>query len=158
MDELDHRPPQHRGVTLRALPWPLAWLLIVAACGGQVAIGGGVASVAVPAEVRCVDAARLRQAAADDRTKGAAVKSDQRRVSADHRANFFASLAVIAALTCRGTAVEADEALRSALDAARKADAARSFYEAAHLWNYATFTATEVASRLAQQLPAAASR
>jgi hypothetical protein len=96
-----HRPPQHWGVTLRVLPWLLVSLLTVAACGGQVAGSGDVASVAVPTEVRCVDAARLKQAAADDRTKGAAVNSDQRRVSADNRANFFASLAIIAGLASK---------------------------------------------------------
>jgi len=114
--------------------------------------------VAVPTEVRCADAAQLRQGAADDRRRGAALKSDQQRISADNRANFFASLAVIADLKCKVTVVEADEALRPALDAARKAETARGFYEAAHLWNHATFTASEVASLLTQRLPGGPSR
>lgn len=147
-----------RAMRRRALPGTLATLVSLAACGGQLATGDGASSVAVPTEVRCADAAHLRQGAADDRRRGAALRSDQERVSADDRSNFFASLAVIADLKCKAVVVEADEALRPALDAARRAETARGFYETAHLWNQATFTATEVASLLTQQLPSAPSR
>jgi hypothetical protein len=56
------------------------------------------------------------------------------------------------------TLVDADEALRPALEAARRAEAADGFYEATHLWNEATFTAAHVASVLTQKLPAPASK
>jgi hypothetical protein len=106
----------------------------------------------VPTEVHCADAAQLRQRAADDRSQSTALKGDQEKVTTGNRASFLLSLALIADLECRVTGVDTDEALRSALDTARKAVAAGGFYEAAHLWNQATFNATQVASVLTRQL------
>jgi hypothetical protein len=52
------------------------------------------------------------------------------------------------------TSADADEALRPAFDAARKAEAARSFYERAGHWNEAGFIATQVVQTLMKQLSA----
>ncbi len=96
----------------------------------------------MPTSVHCADAAPLRQRATDDRRQSEGATSDQVKVTVGNRANFFASLAVIADLECKVTLVEADEVLRSAFDAARKAEAASNFYEAAHRWGEANFMAT----------------
>jgi hypothetical protein len=112
----------------------------------------------VPTQVQCADAAQLRRQAADDRTQSAALRSDQERVIAGNRVNFLSSLALIADLKCKVQGGGSDEALRSALDAAREAAAAGGFYEAAQLWNQATFNATHAASLLAQQLASIPSR
>jgi hypothetical protein len=114
--------------------------------------------MAVPTEVHCGDAAQLRQRAADYRSQSTALEGDQERVTLGGRANFLSSLALIADLKCNVTGVDSDETLRSAFDAAHKALAAGRFYEAADLWNQATFNATQVASALTRQLASTASR
>ena len=138
---------------LRSVPWALAALMLITACGGGTTGGSDLArAAAVPMAVSCDDAAQLRQQAADDRRRSEESRSDQSRVSIGSRANFFASLAIVAELKCKGTLVETHEALTRALDAARKAEAARSFYEAAYLWGEAEFVATQVISMLIQGL------
>lgn len=47
-----------------------------------------------------------------------------------------------------------DEALRPALEAARKAEAASSFYQRTILWQEANFVTTQVIFTLTQQFPA----
>ena len=146
-------------VRLWAFSWVLATLVPVAACSGQSPVSSGAApSVAVPTEVHCADVAQLRQRAADDRSWSTTLKGDQERVTTGNRANFLSSLALIADLKCKVTVVNAEEALRPALDAARNAEAAGGFYEAAHLWNQATFNANQVAAVLTQQLALPSSR
>jgi hypothetical protein len=112
----------------------------------------------VPTSVGCQDAAQFRQRANDDRRDGARLKSDQGKVSTASRANFFASLAIVAELKCKVTLAEADEAVRAALDTARKAEGARSFYDVVYLWGDADFKATEAASLLIRQLTASSSK
>jgi hypothetical protein len=92
------------------------------ACARQHVSAHSAASLLPPATaVGCTDAPQLRQRALDDRRQSADLKSDQEKADTANRANFFASLATIAALKCKVTAVEADEALIRALDAAQKA-------------------------------------
>jgi hypothetical protein len=56
------------------------------------------------------------------------------------------------------TLADADEALKRALAAARKAEETRSTYERAFRWGEATFLATRVTALLIQQLSARASK
>lgn len=86
------------------------------------------------------------------------MKSDQERMYTGNRANYFASLAVVAELKCRITLAEADEALKPAFEAARKAEAASSTYERGFRWSEADFIATRVIALLIQQLPAPPSK
>lgn len=116
--------------------------------------GNKVSPSSVPAAVRCADAPQLRQRALDDRRQSEATKSDQKQISIGNRAGFFASLAIIADLKCKVTLAEADEALKPAFEAARKAEDSRSFYEVAQRWDEAQFIATQVIALLVQQLPA----
>jgi hypothetical protein len=73
---------------------------------------------------------------------------------ARNRATFYTSLATIADLKCKVTLTEADEALKPAFDAARKAEASRSFYQGAVQWSEAGFIATQVVPMLMKQLSA----
>ena len=138
---------------LRSVPWALLILMLSTACSGGTTGSSDLArAAAVPMAVSCDDAAQLRQQAADDRRHSEESRSDQSRVAIGNRANFFASLAIVAELKCKVTLVEADEALTRVLDTAREAEAARSFYEGAHGWGEAEFEVTRVISMLIQQL------
>ncbi len=107
-------------------------LLAVAACDSgtdaQSREGGG---SAVPTAVNCADASRLKQHAIDDRQRIAKTRSDHERIYIGNRANFFASLAIVADLSCRSTLPAADDAVTLALAAAREAAASSSMYERA---------------------------
>jgi hypothetical protein len=94
----------------------------------------------------------------DDRRQHDETNSDQERIVAGNRATFYASLAIIADLKCQVTLAEADEALKPAFDAARKAEATRSFYERAVWWGEAGFIVTQVVPMLIKQLPAPPSK
>ena len=139
----------------RTLCLALAILVTLTGCART---GLNPPSTVVPAEVNCVDAPQLRQRAVDDRRKSDASKSDHDKIEMGNRAGFFASLANIADLTCRVKIAEADEALKPAFEAARKAEVSRSTYERAQRWSEAAFIATGVISQLIQQLPAAPPR
>jgi len=126
-----------------------AALLTVTGCGGDSSVATESASAGViPAAVSCGDAPALRQRAADDRRRIAESRSDQERISVGSRANLLASLAVIADLKCKVTLAEADEALKPALEAARKAAATKSVYEKTRGFNEASFAATGVVEAL----------
>ena len=125
-----------------AMPLTLAGLLAITACEG--AAKGKSDSATAPTAVNCVDAPQLRQRALDDRRRRDEANSDQEKIVSSSRATFYASLAVIAGLKCTVTLAEADEALKPAFDAARKAEATRSFYERAVHWGDAGFIATQV--------------
>lgn len=110
-----------------------------------------------PTAVSCTDAPQLRQRAIDDRRQRAELDSDHERIYIGNRANFFASLAIVADLKCKVTLAEVDEALKPAFEAARKAEATRSMYERALSWGEADFIATQVIALLVRQLPGPAS-
>jgi hypothetical protein len=126
-------------------------LAAAAACHGSAKGAGDYAPA--PTAVHCTDAPQLRQRAVDARRRSVETSSDQARVVAGNRATFYASLAIIADLKCRAALAEADEALKPALDAARKAEAAGSFYEEAVHWGEAGFIVLEVVPILMKELP-----
>ncbi len=126
--------------------------LIAAACYG--ANKGGSDSAPAPTAVNCADAPQLRQRALDSRRRSIETTSDQEKIVAGNRATFYASLAIIADLKCKVALAEADDALKPAFDAARKAEAARSFYKEAVHWGEAGFIATQVVPMLMKQLSA----
>jgi hypothetical protein len=147
---------------LRALPFALAALVALTACGNgsNVTTDYRRASPA-PTTVSCTDGPQLRQRAIDDRRRADELKSDHERIYTGNRATFFASLAIIADLKCRVTlaeADEADEALKPAFEAARRAEDTRSMYRKAFAWGEAGFIATQVSALLIQQLPAPAAQ
>lgn len=139
----------------RPLFFPLAVLVALAACTRTADTPH---PTTVPASIGCGDAPQLRQRADEDRRQSDALKSDHERIYIGNRAGFFASLAVLADLKCKVTAADTDEALKPALEAARRAEAASSMYERAQRWSEAAFIATEVSAGLIQQLPAAPSK
>jgi hypothetical protein len=141
---------------IRDLPGAVALVVACAACGDGTEVGRD--SPPAPTAVNCADAAGLRQRAVDDRGRSEESKSDQERISIGNRANFLASLAIIADLKCKVTLAAADEALKPAFDAARKAETSNSMYERAFRWGQADFIAAQVIAVLIQQLPAAASK
>lgn len=133
----------------RLLSLTFATLVTFTACART---GAAPPSTTVPTEVSCLDAPQLRQRAADDRRKSDASKSDHDKIVMGNRAGFFASLANIADLKCKVKIPEADEALKPAFEAARKAEVSRSTYERAQRWSEAAFIATEVTALQIQQL------
>jgi hypothetical protein len=145
------------------LLFALVVLTSIAGCDGngtQVDVSLGIAespSSALTA-VNCGDAPQLRQRAAEDRRRVDQSRSDHERISAGSRANFLATLAVIADLMCRVTHAEAEEVLKPALEAARKAEATDSVYEKTRGFNEATFAATRVVELLTERLAASAKK
>ena len=137
----------------------LAGLLAIIACDGANR-GGPLSAQTAPAPtaVNCGDAPQLRQRALDDRRRSDETKSDQEKIVSGSRATFYAALATIADLKCKVTLTEVDEALKPAFDAARKAEATRSFYERAVHWGEAGFLAAEIVPMLTKQLPAPAAK
>ncbi len=148
--------PKYR-TSLRALACygVLATLVLVAACSSDSSASSGTSpSMAVPTEVRCEDAAELTRHAANERDRASTYSSDQARLSTANGANFLASLGLVARLKCKVGASDGDAALQAALETARSAAAAGSFYEASRLWNDAIFHAAQAISALIEQLPA----
>ena len=136
-------------MTSRTLCLALATLIPIGACART---GANARPTSVPAAVNCADASQLRQRAVEDRRTTETSKSDHERIVAGNRAGFFASLATIADLKCKVTAGEADEALKPAFEAARKAEVSRSTYERAQRWSEATYILTGVIGLQIQQL------
>lgn len=134
----------------RALTLILAIAVSLPACGNAVSPAASL----TPAAARCTDAARLKQQSIDDRRRSDELKSDHERIYIGNRAGFFASLAIVADLTCLVTLTDADAALRPALEAARQAEASTSMYERAFRWSEANFITSQVIARQIQQLPA----
>ena len=106
----------------------------------------------MPTAVNCGDATRLREQAAHDRRRVEQTRSDHERISVGSRANFLASLAVIADLKCKVAVAEGDDTLKAALEAARHADANHSVYESTNGFNAANFKATQVVEALLGRL------
>lgn len=134
----------------------LGALVAVTACGAtNPGVSASAGAAPAPTAVSCGDASALRQQALDARRQREETNSDQTRVVAGNRATFFASLATIAELKCKVTLPEADEALKPAFDAARKAEATHSFYERAVHWSEASYIAAQAVPLLTQRLTAA---
>ena len=139
---------------LRTIAVTLAAVWGLAACVGEVVIDDPRASPPpAPTTVSCQDAPQLKQWAGDDRRYADGRKSDHEKIYIGNRASFFASLANIADLKCKVTLAAADEALRPAIETARKAEATSSLYEKAQRWSEADFIASQVITLLIQNLP-----
>ncbi len=106
----------------------------------------------VPIAVICGDAPRLQQRALEARRQHAETTSDQARIISGSRTMFYMSLATIADLECTVASVDADAALRQALEIARQAEETRSFYESAIQWTQAGISASDAVSLLLEQL------
>jgi hypothetical protein len=131
-----------------------AVLLLLAACSpGGGSPGPAMAALPASVEATCEDAPPLRQQSADAARQAAESRGDQSRIVHHARANFLASLAVLAELRCSVTAAEADGALDDALRAASSAAETPSFYEQAHRWSDANAHATRAIDLLVRQLP-----
>ena len=141
---------------LRAFPLALS-LVAFTACGNK-SVSDYPPPSPAPTVVSCADAPQLRQRAVEDRRQSEELNSDHEKIYVGNRASFFASLAIIADLKCKVTLVEADEALKPALEAARKAEDASSMYERAFRWSEADFIATQVIALQIQKLPAKPSK
>lgn len=132
-----------------------ATLVALGACteGGELASDASPA-LPEPAAVRCAEAPQLRQFALNQRRAIAELRSDQQRIYAGQRANFVASLAIIAELNCESARAEADSALQEAFQAAREAEAnPGSFYSSASRWADANYFASQVIVLLMQPPP-----
>lgn len=144
---------------MRTLLLALAVLTSIAGCDGnstqeiRLEIAESPSS-AFPNAVNCGNAAPLRQLAANDRSRVGQSRSDHERIWVGSRANFRATLAVIADLKCRVTHAEADDALKPAFEAARKAEATDSAYEKTRRFNEANFAATRAVELLTERLVA----
>ena len=132
----------------------LAVLLLIGSCDAQGEASDHTRrSTALPANAACADVPQLRQHAADDRLRMAEGSSQQTRIVVGARANFLASLAIVAQLRCIVMHAEENDALQGALEVARRAERASSFYEQASRWNEANYALTRVIDDLVQRLP-----
>lgn len=140
----------------------LAALVAGTACGR----GGDAGSVAplaqttaaIPKTIGCVDAPSLKERATAERRRATDEKSDQAHIVLVTRANYFASLAVFAELSCRGSAPDAEAALARAVAAAQNAAGTNSFYEKVRLWGDAQSLVTEAIAVLVREGQTAAAR
>ena len=143
---------------VRTLPLVLAVLTSIAGCDGthttSLEIAAESASSAIPTGVTCGNAPELRQRAANDRSRVGASRSDHERISVGSRANFLATLAVIADLKCKVALAAADEALNPALQAAREAQSNASVYEQTRGFHEADFLARRAVDLLIERLGA----
>jgi len=137
---------------LRSLLLTLAALVAFASCGSGTR--DYPPHFPTPTTVTCADAPQLKRRGVDDRSQSNELNSDHEKIHVGNRASFFASLAIIADLKCRVTLAAADEALKPALEAARKAENSKSMYERAFRWGEADFIATHVIALMIQELPA----
>jgi hypothetical protein len=127
---------------------------VLAGCGADdEADGRARDAIAVPSAAGCGDASRWRQRAAETRSERLESSSDQARITHANRANFFASMAVAADLQCIVSLNDGDHALEAALDAARTAERARSFYEQTIRWGEAHHAANGAIELLVQRIP-----
>lgn len=129
-------------------PYPIvaAIFLTLPSCTAQIeGADAGITPVEVPPTVVCSDTASLRQRAADDDQRVHNSPSDQAKIVLAGRANFFASLAVVAELTCRNPIdAESGGSLQAALQVAREAEAGSTFYGRAAKWSEAISTVIRV--------------
>jgi hypothetical protein len=83
---------------------------------------------------------------------------DRARIIQGNRANFLASLAVVAEFRCKAGGGEVNALLEKALEIGRVAETTTSEYEAASRWTDADLVAAEAIALLVSQLPAPPSR
>jgi hypothetical protein len=132
----------------------IATLATVIGCGGGYNLAGNSRGTApLPTTVNCEDAAQLRERAAVDRRSSRERSSDQESIDLASRARFVATLATIADLRCKVPLADADQILRSALDAARAAEDTSSFYARTLKWHEAGLIADEAVGAMIKRLP-----
>jgi hypothetical protein len=129
-------------------------IVTTSACVGADANRESAQASVVPAAVVCSDADRLEQRAAAGRREAESLAGDHAKTVAGNRANFFAALAAVAALTCRAPLADAGPVLEQALAAARQAETTGSDFARAQRWSDANYLTTQVVHRLIQRLPA----
>lgn len=110
---------------------------------------------ALPTTVSCQDAATLRQRSQNDQRRAEATKSDQEKIFTNSRANYLASLAIVADLICGTPVAPAEATLAQAFKAAGEAEKTASFYAQAASLSVANLRASEAISILRQQLATA---
>jgi hypothetical protein len=132
----------------------IAAIAVLAGCAPDGEAPGGTSSaIAVRDATGCDEAAHWRQRSAEARSQGLQSSGDQARTNHINRANFFASMAVAADLQCIVTSDEGDQPIAAALEAARNAEAARSFYEQTRHWGEAHHAALQAIEVLVQRIP-----
>ncbi len=130
----------------------LITLLLLASCtDASEAPDAAALATAVPVSAECADAGPLRQRVADDHLRMTEASSQQTQVVLGSRANFMASLALVAQLRCVVSLPDGADALEAALGVARGAQEASSFYEQATRWNEANYTLTQLVEHLVQR-------
>ena len=115
------------------------------------------AAETMPAAVSCQDAAQLRLRSSDAQRRGEFTTSDQEKIIANSHASYFATLATVADLMCKGPAIGTEATLAQAFAAARRSEEASSFYERAIALSEANLRATETV-RILLKLPAPTSK
>jgi hypothetical protein len=124
--------------------------------GGEAQIGeaqsGDPAAITAPAAAGCRDAPQWKQLAVEAGGAAHETASDQARITRLNRVNFFSAMAISAELHCLAADSEAAPAVDAALDAARRAASARSFYEQTIHWGEAQRAANQVIDGLVQQM------
>jgi hypothetical protein len=132
----------------------VAAVAMLTGCGADgEGMDGATAAISVPNASSCGDASQWRQRAVETRSEALELSSEQARITYGNRANFFASMAVAADLQCIVSLNDGDLAIEAALDAARTAESARSFYERTIHWGEAQFAANGAIELLVQRIP-----
>lgn len=132
---------------------PVAVLAAVSACdGGGEAPSHSPAVPQPPIAVGCADAPEFMRTAADERRASGESRSDQERIVLGNRADFFASLGIIAELRCSVQSDRADGPLMMALEAAQQAESESGFYASAFGWTDANFLASQVIALLIREM------
>jgi hypothetical protein len=132
----------------------IAVVAVLTGCGADgEAMDEASAATSVPNAAGCDDASEWRQRSAEARSEGLESSSDQARITRVKRANFFASIAVAADLRCIVSVDEGGQAVGVALDAARAAEGARSFYEQTIRWGEAQHAANGAIELLVRGIP-----
>jgi hypothetical protein len=116
--------------------------------------GGDPAAITAPSAAGCREAPQWRQLAVEAGGAALETASDQARITRLNRANFYSAMAISAELHCLTADSEAEPAADAALDAARRAANARSFYEQTIQWGEAQRAANQVIEGLVQQMAA----
>ena len=136
----------------RTLLLALTVLTSIAGCDGPQVLSVEVVESAIPTAVSCGQSGQLRERAANDRSRVGESRSDHERISLGSRANFLATLAVVADLKCTVTGTDAEEPLKAALEAAHKAESTNSVYEKTRGFNEANFAAIRALKLLTERL------
>jgi hypothetical protein len=135
--------------------WPilLVPIFLASGCSPRGEAQSSDPAVALPDDAACQDAPQWKQRAAELRSSGAGLSSDQAQITRLSRANFFSTMSVAAELRCRTAAGPAPGAVDAALHAARGAASTRGFYEQTIRWGEAQHAANQLIEALVQQVP-----